>query len=139
MIVLPSHLLKIPDHNMILSQGNSSSRAVLKKKTHFILTVFWFFILFGTFAQEQKIADSLARIYQKVTLKDTARLALLFNLSFNEIRDLQQAVKYSEELIALSQQAGNEQYLRAGYFIKGTKKRLLGNLDEALDAFFRRR
>ncbi|MDQ6843655.1 MAG: ATP-binding protein [Bacteroidota bacterium] len=53
------------------------------------------------------------------------------------MRDLQQGLKYAEELIALSQQSGNDKYLRAGYFIKGTKKRLLGNLDEALDAFFK--
>jgi two-component system, NtrC family, sensor kinase len=94
-------------------------------------------IISGVFAQEQKVADSLALIYQQDAVKDTARLKLLLNLSFNEVRDLQLSLKYAEELIVLSQQAGNNKYLRAGYFIKGTKKRLLGNLDESLDAFFK--
>ena len=46
-------------------------------------------------------------------------------------------MKYSDELINLSQQAGNDKYLHAGYFIKGTKERLLDNLDEALNAFIK--
>jgi signal transduction histidine kinase len=91
----------------------------------------------GVFAQDQKVADSLTRIYQQDTLTDTARLELLLSLSFNEVRDLRQSLKYAEELISLSQLTENNRYLRAGYFLKGTKKRLLGNLDEALDAFFR--
>ncbi|MEP7233393.1 MAG: ATP-binding protein [Ginsengibacter sp.] len=53
------------------------------------------------------------------------------------MKDLGLSLKYAEELITLSQQAGNDKYLRAGYFIKGTKKRLLGNFAEALDAFFK--
>ncbi len=94
-------------------------------------------IISFAFGQDQKVADSLARIYQHKILKDTVELKLLLNLSFNEVRDLQQALKYAEELIALSQQEGNYKYLHAGYFIKGTKKRLLGNYDEALEAFIK--
>ncbi len=109
----------------------------VKKKTFSILTVFSWCIISDVFAQDQKIADSLTHIYLQETIKDTARLDLLLNLSFNEVKDLQQGLKYSEELIALSQQAGNDIYLHAGYFIMGTKKRLLGNLNEALDAFFK--
>ncbi len=53
------------------------------------------------------------------------------------MRDLRRGLQYAEELISLSQLAGNNRYLRAGYFLKGTKKRLLGNFDEALAAFFK--
>ncbi len=91
----------------------------------------------AAFAQEQKVADSLVRIYEQDTAKGTARLGLLLNLSFNEIGSYKQAIKYAEELISLSQQAGNDKYLSAGYSLKGTKERLLGNLDEALAAFFK--
>jgi tetratricopeptide (TPR) repeat protein len=37
----------------------------------------------------------------------------------------------------LSEQAGKNNYLRTGYFLKGNKKRALGNLDEALEAYFK--
>jgi hypothetical protein len=78
------------------------------------------------FAQEQRIADSLAFVYQQGNLTDTAKLELLHNLSFNEMRDLKKALKYSEELINLAEQSGNKRYLLAGYFQKGNKERLLG-------------
>ena len=128
----------MPIYNTRLSPGNSSDgRIIFKKKPYYLLTLFCWFIISIGFAQEQKIADSLALIYQQDTLRDTAKLELLLNLSFNEVRDLKQGLKYADDLIGLSKLAGNDKYLRAGYFLKGTKKRLLGNLDEALDAFFR--
>jgi tetratricopeptide (TPR) repeat protein len=88
-------------------------------------------------AQDQRIADSLAQIYKQNTLTDTAKFQLLLDLSYNEIGDLHKAVKYAEELITGAQRAENNRYLRSGYFLKGTKERLLGNLDAALDAFFK--
>ena len=92
---------------------------------------------FKGFSQEQKIADSLRAIYEKENLKDTTRMDLLLNLSYNEINDLHKAIQYAAELIMTSRKAENDKYLRAGYFLLGTKKRLLGNYDEALDAFFK--
>ena len=88
-------------------------------------------------AQDQKIADSLYMIYQQNNLTDTAKLELLKKLSFNEIGDLKKGLYYADELINLSRQAGDNKYLRMGYFIKGTKNRLLTNRDEALAAFFK--
>ncbi|MCY7421812.1 MAG: tetratricopeptide repeat protein [Chitinophagaceae bacterium] len=58
-------------------------------------------------------------------------------MSFNEVRDLKQGLYYAEELISLAQKTNNTKYLRVGYFLKGTKKRMQGNLDEALDAYFK--
>ncbi|MDQ3846749.1 MAG: tetratricopeptide repeat protein, partial [Bacteroidota bacterium] len=95
------------------------------------------FIISGVFAQEQKVADSLARIYQQNTLPDTAKFELLRELSFNEIKDLKKGIKYAEELISLSERTGNNIYLRVGYFLQGTKKRSLGQYDEALEAYFK--
>lgn len=89
------------------------------------------------FAQDQKLADSLAKIYKADTLRGVARLELLRNLSFNEVNDLQLALKYAGELISLAGKEGNEFYLHHGYFQKGNKKRLLGDMEEALDAYFK--
>ena len=88
-------------------------------------------------AQDQRLADSLSRIYKEDTLKGTAKLELLRNLSFNEVSDLKLALQYAEELIRLSGQEKNDIYLHRGYFQKGNKKRLLGDLEEALDAYFK--
>jgi len=107
-----------------------------RKACSLLIGCFWF-IISAVFAQEQKVADSLARIYQQNYLTDTARFELLTDLSFNEIRDLNKGLQYAEELINISEQAGNINYLRLGYFLKGTKERLLGNLDEALSAYFK--
>ncbi|PZR20005.1 MAG: hypothetical protein DI539_12235 [Flavobacterium psychrophilum] len=87
--------------------------------------------------QDQKVADSLARIYKNNALEDTARLGLLLNLSFNEAHDLDLALQYAEELISLSEEKGNNGYLYSGYFLKGNKKKLLGDLKEAIEAYFK--
>jgi two-component system, NtrC family, sensor kinase len=107
------------------------------RKAHTLLICCFCFIVNCVFAQEQKIADSLVLIYQQDTLTGTAKFELLRDLSFNEIRDLKKGLVYAEELISLSEQTGDANYLRVGYFLKGTKKRLLGQLDEALDAYFK--
>ena len=88
-------------------------------------------------AQNQKVADSLARIYRQGGLADTAKLELLRHLAFNEVADLNLALKYATELVALAQRQGNYTYLHRGYLQIGNKHRLLGNLDKAMDAYFR--
>jgi adenylate cyclase len=108
-----------------------------KRKAYYLLIGFLFFISPDVISQDQKVADSLARIYHQNTLKDTAKLELLRNLAYNEVNDLELAIKYADELIILSGQQGNNLYLHRGYLNKGNKKRLLGNLDEALDAYFK--
>lgn len=101
-----------------------------------MIGIFWLIPGF-TFCQDQKIADSLAKIYQQDTLQDTLKLELLRNLAFNEVKDLQKALRYAEELIILAEKQGNPLYLHRGYLQKGNKKRLLGDLEEALAAFFK--
>ena len=106
------------------------------RKAQTLLIVLFCFILSEVYAQDQKIADSLVHIYAQNNLSDTAKLNLLKRLSFNEMRDLKKGLEYAEELIGLSEQTRNKIYLSNGYFLKGTKKRLLGNLDEALAAYY---
>jgi hypothetical protein len=57
--------------------------------------------------QDQKIADSVKLIYQQDTLEDIAKLELLTELSFNEIRDLKKALFYAHELIDLAEEKGD--------------------------------
>ncbi len=89
------------------------------------------------YGQDQKIADSLVKIYQTGSLRDTAQLQLLADLSFNEVRNLGLSLQYAEELIAQSRASGNTSFLCQGYLMKGNKKRLSGDLTEALDAYFK--
>src|SRR3954469_22810979 len=102
---------------------------------YFLIGCFCF--IHNVSGQDQKVADSLARIYKADTVKGIDRLALLRDLSFNEGNNFTLSLRYAEELINLSNQQGNNYYLSSGYLQKGNSKRLLGNLDEALDAFFK--
>ncbi|WP_373494130.1 adenylate/guanylate cyclase domain-containing protein, partial [Aquiflexum sp.] len=100
------------------------------------LLIFWHFIN-PAFAQDQKVADSLSIIYRQGLLADSEKLELLEELSFNEMKDLQQAVKYAEELILLSKELEEPIFEQKGYFLKGNHKRKMGELDEALDAYIK--
>jgi len=88
-------------------------------------------------AQDQRIADSLVKIYQEDTLEGSAKLELLRNLAFNEVNNLELSLKYAEELIALSKLEDNALYLHGGYLQKGNSTRRLGDPEIALDAFFK--
>lgn len=92
-------------------------------------------VRFCTFGQDQKVADSLKKIYEADTVKGTAKLELLANLSFNEITNLRLSLQYAETLINLSIVSADDFHLHKGYFQKGNKKRLLGDNYEALDAY----
>lgn len=87
--------------------------------------------------QVQRIADSLNILYQVDTFKGIEKLELLRNLAFNETNDFDIALKYTEDLIQLALEENNAKYLSYGYFQKGTKKRYIGDLEEALQAYFK--
>ena len=108
-----------------------------KRMARYLMTGFFYLAGYIVSAQDQRIADSLVKIYHADTLKEEAKMELLRNLSFNEVNDLRLSLQYAEELINLSRQKNNSTYLFHGYFQKGNKKRLLGDLDEALDAYFK--
>lgn len=100
-------------------------------------SIFLFFLHLSVFSQNQKVADSLVKIYQNGNLGNSEKLELLRNLSFNEVNNLGLSLKYAEELIALSKSEKNYLYLHRGYYQKGNKHRLAGDLNNALDAFFK--
>ncbi len=110
---------------------------MLYKKEYFFLLLFFSFAICYGYAQEQKVADSLKIIYDRDTAEGLSKFKLLVNLSFNDVHDLKEGLRYAEELIRLSQKVGEDRYLSSGYFLKGTKERLLGNLGEAMAAFIK--
>ena len=91
------------------------------KASYLLISIIWF-ITPHVSGQDQKIADSLEKIYKENILTDTAKLELLRNLAYNEMRDLGLGLKYAEELVNLAEQKGNNKYLHIGYFQKGNKK-----------------
>ncbi len=110
---------------------------LFKRKAYCLIIGFFYFFSISSIAQDQRIADSLATIYQMGILKGEAKLELLAELSFNEVNDYERGLQYAEELIQLSKENSNYPYLSQGYFQKGSTTRLLGNLEEALEAFFK--
>ncbi|MCJ7468205.1 MAG: tetratricopeptide repeat protein [Maribacter sp.] len=89
------------------------------------------------YAQDQRLADSLEKIYQENRLVGVEKLELLRNLAFNENNDLELSLKYADELISLAKQEQNDIYLYRGYYIKGQKHRFKAELAIAQDAFFK--
>ena len=124
------------DSGFLVTQTDRIIRMPRKKKSY-ILLIYFLFIIPNVFGQDQKVADSLAIIYNRGGLSDSAKMDVLNYLSFNEIKDLNLALKYSEELIALAEKSNNKLYQHRGYFQKGNKKKLFGDLEEALDAYFK--
>ena len=108
-----------------------------KRKAYYLLVSFFYIFCHPISGQDQKVADSLAKIYKADTARGVAKMELLRKLAFNEARDLKLGLGYAEELIALSTEQGNFLYLHRGYFQKGNIKRLMGDLDEALAALIK--
>ncbi|SHG62904.1 Adenylate cyclase, class 3 [Flavobacterium micromati] len=88
-------------------------------------------------AQNQQVADSLKIIYEANNFSGTEKMEVLRNLSFNEINDIKLSLNYANELIKLSKKDKNYIYLHRGYLQQGNAFRLLGDLNKALDAFFK--
>ncbi|MGL2986197.1 adenylate/guanylate cyclase domain-containing protein [Flavobacterium sp. RSSA_27] len=104
-------------------------------KTKVVLFFILLVLRFSLYAQDQKVADSLAIIYKKGGNDNATQLELLRNLAFNELNDLSLAINYSNELIVLSKKEKNDLYLFRGYYLRGNKLKLKGNLQEALSDF----
>lgn len=108
-----------------------------KMRASFLLISLFYLIIQTVNGQDQKIADSLVNIYREDSLTGTDKLELLRNLSFNELNDSELSLKYAEELIALSELENNNIYLYRGYFLKGDKHLKAGDLNLALDVYFK--
>lgn len=102
---------------------------------YFIFSLF-FFISDFSFAQDQRVADSLAIIYSENKVSGEEALRLLNKLAFNERNDQELRLKYCDELIQLSTILENYEYLYKGYFQKGNSHNYIGDSQSAIEAFF---
>lgn len=110
---------------------------VSKRKAYYLAIGLFFSVLFTVTAQDQRVADSLRHIYKADTLQGVLKLELLIDLSFNEMNDFDLRLQYAEELIHLAENNKDLAYQSQGYFQKGTGKRYKGNLQEAINAYFK--
>src|SRR5215831_4601024 len=87
---------------MNLTQKLSSTRSGMSLRPYLSWFCTTLFCLIGCcgYAQNQKVADSLVKIYQDNNLQGTKKLQLLSDISFNEVENPGLAVVYAEELIA---------------------------------------
>ena len=107
------------------------------KPSHLLLIGFFCLHVLCISGQDQRVADSLAIIYQEDMLVGTEKMELLKDLSFNELNDGELSLKYAEELIRLSEQENNIKYLYSGYLQKGNYYSNIGELDLALETYFK--
>lgn len=98
---------------------------------------FFYFSCYFSYAQDQREADRLAIIYQEGNLEGVAKMELLKNLAFNELKNPDLSLKYAEELIDLASKANNSDYLFTGYLRKGATYSSTGDLNDALEAYFK--
>jgi class 3 adenylate cyclase len=91
------------------------------------------------FSQDQRVADSLTRIYEQDLLEGVPKMGLLYELSFHENNDLVKGRQYAQELIDLATEMDDNVFLQKGYLQLGHSFRLTGNYDQALNAYFKSR
>ncbi len=108
-------------------------------KYFFALLLFFNFTIsmFIVEGQDQRIADSLSKIYYSDNKHsgDSAYLELLYNLSYYQSNP-DSALKFSNKLIGYATQKSNERYIYRGLLQKGNALRLKGNLDDAASVLF---
>lgn len=110
---------------------------IIKQKAYYLLIGLFLLLQVTADAQDQKKADSLRIIYESQNVKGVDRLELLKGLAYNEVNDLEAALKYSNELIELSNSEKSHAYAYHGYSSKGYTYRLLGDFNLALQALFK--
>ncbi len=109
----------------------------MRSKVYFLFICFLCFNLLQGFGQDQRVADSLVLIYQEGKLEGEEKMDLLIDLSFNEMRDRELSLKYAEEIIRLSELENNSKYLYSGHLQKGNYYTNIGELDLALETYFK--
>ena len=87
--------------------------------------------------QDQRIADSLTILYEEGNLQGEELMEVLRELAWNEYRDLDKALEYNEELIALATEAKHYFNLYRGYRQIAEINLQLGNFDVALESYFK--
>ena len=91
---------------------------------------------FISFSQNQKVADSLIRIYNESNLTGEARLKVLDDIAANHT-NYQEKIKYANLLIEAATSSGSDYWLYKGYLELGSAYRLQGDLSQALDSYLK--
>lgn len=105
---------------------------------YFATLYFLLFLPLTLWSQEQRVADSLKKIYSNSKfLSSSDKMELLRNLSFNEVTKRELGLQYANELIVLATKEKNYLYLQRGYYQKGNKHQVAGDYVKALAAFFK--
>ena len=86
------------------------------------------------FCQDQRVADSLIQLYnQKPNARDSLRLSWLHDIAFNHSNP-DSSLYYAN---TLSQSTEDPYFLYLSFMVEGSAHRMLGNLEESLQAFFK--
>ena len=109
----------------------------IRRKAYYLLIGFIYMSTLSVKSQDQSTADSLKLIYQDGRLEGLEKLELLKELSFNELNDLELSLKYANELVDLSKLLNNKKYLRSGYLRMGSVYSNSGDLERALNSYFK--
>ncbi|MGI9531561.1 adenylate/guanylate cyclase domain-containing protein [Lutimonas sp.] len=109
----------------------------LKALKGYVTIVILFWAIESLIAQDQRIADSLAVYYSDQSIQGIERIKLLENLTFNELNDLNLAIRYATELIELSAKSNQNKNLYNGYFHRGTAYSFNQEFEKALTDLFK--
>lgn len=110
-------------------------KSLFNKKICLLLLVFYFFCTLLN-AQNQIIADSLELIYNSGQFAEKDRLQLLYQLAVN-YPDPNKSLQFGNELLRRAIAADSTIYIIKAYQERGSALRLKGDLDQALQSFFK--
>ena len=100
-----------------------------------------FFLISGNInslqAQDQREAIRLHKLYLQENMPDSSRFQLLKSMAFNELRDINKALEYTNEMKVIAERTGDKNFLRMYWFTLGTKERSRSHMETALNAFFK--
>ena len=99
-----------------------------------VLLILW--IPLALCSQNQRIADSVFLLLQEGPPSDSVHMAWLKLIAQKEA-DPVKTEQYADELIELSEGLNSYTGMVAGYTQKGNANRLMGNLEEALEWYFK--
>ncbi|MEM9326111.1 MAG: tetratricopeptide repeat-containing sensor histidine kinase [Bacteroidota bacterium] len=87
-------------------------------------------------AQDQRVADSLLQVLDTKPLSDSLRILLYEKVAFNH-GNAAVILEYAEKTISLATSVGNVEGVYSGYSLKGTAYQKQGEMDLALESFFK--
>lgn len=100
----------------------------------FKISLFFFQGEFPSYAQDQRVADSLEILYKSGQFTD--ELLILKEITENQIAP-EKIIFYADRLIEKAAEDSLGNYLVSGYLQKGNGYKLLGDFKEALEAYFK--